>query len=51
MLTGPRGTIERVARLLEVNEQRLQRWMFARAAAEPRADWTAASLALARRLD
>ena len=51
ILADPRGTIERVAGLLEVDGQRLRRWMFARVAAEPRAHWTPGSLGLARLLD
>jgi len=35
----PCGTIRRVADLLEVDAERVRLWMFARAAAEPRADW------------
>ena len=35
----PRGTIRRFADLLEVDDERVRLWMFARAAAEPREDW------------
>jgi streptomycin 6-kinase len=36
----PGGTIRRFADLLEVDGQRVQLWTFARAAAEPRDDWS-----------
>ena len=36
----PRGLIERVADLAEVDSGRLRLWTFARAAADPRDDWT-----------
>lgn len=39
MLRQPIATIERFADLLEVDAGRVQRWMFARAAAENRDDW------------
>lgn len=35
-----RGTIERFADLLEVDAERVRYWLFARAAAEPREDWS-----------
>lgn len=48
----PDGTIRRIADLLEVDWERVRLWMFARAAAEPRADWRSDnSVALARVLD
>ena len=47
----PDGTICRIADLLEVDRERVRLWMFARAAAEPRADWSSDSVALARVLD
>ena len=48
----PVGTIRRIADLLEVDRERVRLWMFARAAAEPRADWSSDnSVALARALD
>src|SRR5215831_8813830 len=36
----PDRTIERLADLLAVDEERLRRWTFARAAAEPRENWS-----------
>jgi len=36
----PAGLVERVADLTGVDAQRLRRWTFARAAADPRDDWT-----------
>jgi streptomycin 6-kinase len=50
MDTVPLDTIRRFADLLEVDEQRIRLWTFARAAAEPRAIWDEQSLALARTL-
>ena len=45
----PRGTIRRFADLLEVDDERVRLWTFARAAAEPREDWADERLlALAR---
>jgi len=35
----PRGAIRRFADLLEVDDERVRLWLFARAAAEPREDW------------
>jgi len=35
----PHGTIRRFADLLEVDDERIVLWLFARAAAEPREDW------------
>jgi streptomycin 6-kinase len=47
----PRGTIARIADLLAVDRERVRLWTFARAAAEPRSDWSNRdSLALARAL-
>lgn len=40
MRADPKGTIRRFADLLEVDEVRVRLWTFARAAAEPRDDWT-----------
>jgi streptomycin 6-kinase len=40
----PNGTIRRFADLLGVDGDRLRLWMFARAAAEPRDNWTAGPL-------
>lgn len=39
MSADPRGTIARFAGLLNVDSDRVQRWMFARIAARPRDDW------------
>ncbi len=36
----PHGTIQRLADLLEVDSERVRLWTFARAAAEPRDDWS-----------
>lgn len=44
----PDGTICRMADLLGVDRERVQLWMFARAAAEPRDDWSDDSMVLAR---
>jgi streptomycin 6-kinase len=45
----PRGAIRRLADLLEVDDERVRLWTFARAAAEPREDWADERLlALAR---
>jgi streptomycin 6-kinase len=38
--SDPYGTIHRIADLLHLDRERVRRWMFARAAAEPRDDWT-----------
>jgi streptomycin 6-kinase len=38
--TDPIGTVERLADLCEVDTERLQLWTFARAAADPRPDWS-----------
>jgi streptomycin 6-kinase len=37
---NPADLVERIAGLTEVDPQRLRLWMFARAAADPRDDWT-----------
>jgi streptomycin 6-kinase len=50
MLTAPDAAIRRVADLLEVDNERVRRWMFARAAAEPRDIWNDDSIALAKAL-
>ena len=47
----PRGTIGRFADLLRVDHERVRLWLFARAAAEPRDEWSGDSLALARVLE
>ncbi len=46
----PLGTIQRFSDLLELDDQRVRLWVFARAAAEPRADWTGPITELARLL-
>jgi streptomycin 6-kinase len=38
--SDPDGTIKRFADLLELDHDRIRAWTFARAAAEPREDWT-----------
>jgi streptomycin 6-kinase len=49
--SDPRGTIRRFADLLELDHERVWLWTFARAAAEPREDWTKEGLSsLARAL-
>ena len=50
VLAAPKATIHRVADLLEVDDERLRLWMFARAAAEPRDTWNDDAFALARLL-
>ncbi len=50
MLTAPDATIRRFADLLEVDNERVRLWMFARAAAEPRDTWNDDSITLARAL-
>ena len=46
--TDPDGMFRRIADLLGVDHERVRLWTFARAAAEPRDDWNADSMALAR---
>jgi streptomycin 6-kinase len=49
--SDPKGTIDRMADLLGLEYERVRLWTFARAAAEPRDDWSdAESLAIARAL-
>ena len=50
MLTAPDAVIRRFAELLEVDDERVRLWMFARAAAEPRGTWNDDSITLARAL-
>jgi streptomycin 6-kinase len=50
MSEAPRATIRRFAKLLDVDEERVRLWLFARLAAEPRESWTDDSLMLARAL-
>jgi streptomycin 6-kinase len=50
MLTAPDATILRFADLLEVDDERVRQWMFARAAAEPRDDWNDELITLAKAL-
>jgi streptomycin 6-kinase len=51
MLTAPDATIRRFADLLEVDDERVRLWMFARAAAEPRDIWDDESITLAKVLE
>lgn len=46
----PMPTIRRVADLCDLDADRVRLWLFARAAAEPRDDWSSAPLGLARAL-
>lgn len=48
LLADPRGTIENFADHCELGAGRVGRWLFARAAAEPRSDWGVESMHLAR---
>ncbi|MGD0295527.1 MAG: aminoglycoside phosphotransferase family protein [Bryobacteraceae bacterium] len=48
--TDPDGTIRRIADLLGVDHERVRLWTFARAAAEPRDNWSDDSIELARAL-
>ncbi len=50
MRTDPDATIRRFADLLEVDDERVRLWMFARSAAESRDIWDDDSIALARLL-
>jgi streptomycin 6-kinase len=50
MRDAPIATIERFADLLEVDAERVRGWMFARAAAENRDDWSDSENELAREL-
>ena len=50
VVAEPRRTISEFAAQLEVDAERVHAWLFARAAAEPRDNWSAASLRLARAL-
>jgi streptomycin 6-kinase len=50
IVAAPHATIKRFADLLEVDAERVRLWMFARAAAEPRDDWSENSIVLARLL-
>ncbi len=52
MIADPAGTIGRFAGLLEVDAERVQLWMLARAAAEPRRNWSDERMArLVKRLN
>ena len=51
MLKAPEATIRRFADLLEVDDERVRLWMFARVAAEPRDIWNDDSLRMARLLE
>jgi len=44
------AAIRRFADLLEIDNERIRLWMFARAAAEPRDTWNDDAIALARSL-
>ena len=46
--SDPEGTIHRIADLLDLDRERVRLWTFARAAAEPRDDWSGEPAALAR---
>lgn len=51
LCADPYGTIRRFADLVGIDKERVRLWTFARAAAEPRADWSNSSLiAIARAL-
>jgi len=50
MLKAPDATIGRFADLLDLDGEGVRRWVFARAAAEPRDTWNEDSLTLARAL-
>jgi streptomycin 6-kinase len=50
MLTAPVATIQRLADLLGVDDERVRLWMFARSAAGPRECWDDDLFALARSL-
>lgn len=50
MLAAPLATIQRLADLLGVDDERVRLWMFARSAAEPRDTWNDDSITLARLL-
>jgi streptomycin 6-kinase len=50
LLAAPRATIDRMSDLLELRAERVRSWMFARAAAEPRARWDQESMRMARAL-
>jgi streptomycin 6-kinase len=51
LCADPYGTIRRFADLVGIDQERVRLWTFARAAAEPRADWSNSSLiAIARAL-
>jgi streptomycin 6-kinase len=50
MSAAPDATIRRFADLLEIDDERVRMWMFARSAAEPRENWTEDSFAVARAL-
>lgn len=50
LLSDPLGLISRIANLLSLDPQRIKLWLFGRAAAEPRNDWSNWKLQLARRL-
>lgn len=45
VMRDPGGTIARFSELLQVDDERVRLWLFARAAAEPREDWNDFALA------
>ena len=50
VLARPRETVDRFSGLLDVDAGRVRQWLFARAAAEPRDDWSESAVELARAL-
>jgi streptomycin 6-kinase len=50
LIADANGTIRHFADVLEVDAERVRLWAFARAAAEPRDQWSAESVALAKML-
>jgi streptomycin 6-kinase len=51
MLAAPDATIHRMGDLLEIDDERIRLWMFARSAAEPRDSWNDDSITMARLLN
>ena len=50
VIADPKGVVERIAGLVELDAERVRLWLFARAAAEPRDSWDEDSMLLARAL-
>jgi streptomycin 6-kinase len=48
--SDPEGIIARMADLLGLDRERVRRWTFARAAAEPRVDWNDSLMTVAKRM-